>query len=272
MKKGIFSSIKNILKRDGITKRIDFYILITYIFVASSAIILFNLNYFFSTLLYLLVPSIYLTLANPRSFRKTIYYSILFGIPFSIIFDYIAIVSDSWHETTMFNFKFLGVVPVENTLWAILMIYVTIIVYEYVFDQGGDRIHFPKRIKYLVYVFLILGTTFALIYSLNRELLVIKYFYIIFTLFVFIIPIFLITKAFPNLIPKLLLQGFAFSFAGFIYEVVSGYNGHWKFSGNEYIGMIRILQVTFPIEELLWILLSVPAFICIYEFFADDRK
>ena len=75
-----------------------------------------------------------------------------------------------------------------------------------------------------------------------------------------------------KLIKKIALQGGIFFVISLAYELVALQLSQWQFNGTQYIGWIELLGHGFPFEELLWLIFAVPAFICVYEYFVDDRK
>jgi len=65
---------------------------------------------------------------------------------------------------------------------------------------------------------------------------------------------------------------FFFFFVWFLAEIVVLKTAGWTFPG-QYIGMVTILGVTFPLEELFfWMLWYSVTIISYYEFFLDDQK
>src|SRR5581483_715107 len=103
------------------TKQTVFYDLLVLAFIPILASFLslgLNLNFFFSTLFFFFLPSVYLSIRT----RNAILRSLLFAIPFSVVsvllIDHMAVLDLSWYvPTTMFNFRIFNTVPIEDLFW-----------------------------------------------------------------------------------------------------------------------------------------------------------
>lgn len=188
------------------------------------------------------------------------------------IFDYMAHVSNTWYVPSVIGIRVLNSFPVDEIIWAFLYGYFIIAFYEHFFDKDREKNIFSYNTKYLFYIISSLLTLFGLFYFFNRELLVIKYFYISFICILFVIPTSIILYNHPHLFQKIILQGAYFFLLSIIYELTAVLLHHWYFWGKYYIGFVELFSIRFPFEEFLWLVLAVPAYLCIYEYFADDRK
>ncbi len=232
----------------------------------------FKFNYLITTLLFLGLPSVYLTLRKKIIFKKDLIYSVLISFPVVLVVNYITTVSDVWDDTTMFwGFRLLNAIHIETFIWAFLYSYFIIVFYEY-FLHRDKKERTNKRLKNLVFILGAISFIFGVIYFLNKELLIIQHFYIIFVVLFFFIPTGSILIKYPKLIKNVTLESIYFVFFLLTYEIVAISLGLWSFPGNSYIGMVSVLGVTFPFEELLWILFCIPAFLCVYEFFDDKLE
>jgi len=88
----------------------------------------------------------------------------------------------------------------------------------------------------------------------------------------FVFPTVVILYKLRGLAGKIVFQSAYFFVLGIMVELTAVSLNQWYFRGDQYIGIVEIIGVRFPIEEFLWLVFAVPAYICIYEFFADDRK
>lgn len=247
---------------------------VLYFLVAAAIVLRIKLGYTETLIVFWGLPSAYLSIAKPQLIRKTAIYSAFFALPFASVVDYLAHVNRAWHETTgLLGARVLGVYPVDALLWAFLYSYFIISFYEYFLDRDSrNRPLFPRRVKYIITVVMGIFVVFWIIHTVRHELLIIPYFYILLVLVAFVLPLILIVSKFPKLIPKVVLQGLYFVVLSVIYELTALSLGQWSFPGEQYIGSVNLFGIIFPFEEALWILLAVPAYLCIYEFFADDQK
>lgn len=253
------------------TRKLELIGIFVYFFIAAFAVHFFHLNYLASTLISFIPLSLYLTLRRLRLFRKVFLYSLGVSIPVVFIVDYIATVSGSWWEASMFQFKFLGVVPIETVIWAFLYVYFIIYFYEYFMDRRTNLVNFSPKIKYLAAFLIASLALFGAALISGHGALIISYFYTKFAIVFFVlVPLVTLTKH-PALIKKVFVQGVYFAVAQLVMEFAAIEGNVWGFPGH-YIGMISFAGVRFPVEELLWILLCVPAMICLYEVFADNAK
>lgn len=242
-----------------------------YFLIASLFIVTLQLGYLAGTMIYLVAPSIYITIKKASVFRKTALFSALLSAPLVLVFNYIATVSGAWFEVTSSGIRVLGTFPIETFLWAFSVTYFTIVFYEYFFDRNKEVRRFPKSIKYLVLTLLLFVTLFGLVLVMNRDLLVIEYFYTYFAFGLFIVPPVFVAFHYPVLLQKMVYQGLYFLLLSLIYEMAALQAGHWYFPGS-YIGFVEIFGYRFPFEEFIWLAFCVPSTIAIYEVFADDRE
>lgn len=238
-------------------------LLIGYYILVALAGVFFNFSYFVSTLLFFAVPSIYVTIRRPELFKLLSIYAIAIGIPFVLIVDAIGVYNNAWWETSMFSIRIFNLVPFDTVLWGVLYAYTIPALYEYFFGKRKSII-LPKKFWIFEIGLLIALSTFLVAFIFNREWFIIPYFYAIFVgiFYVLICIIGLIQRTKEFL--QLLKQCFIFSILLFIGELGALAAHQWGFLGTEYIGMINIGQISFPFEEMIWILIGVPAFLYVY--------
>ena len=88
-----------------------------------------------------------------------------------------------------------------------------------------------------------------------------------------VLPLISVLLKFPFLLTKFLKVEAYYFYFGFIYEITALKLNQWSFPGNQYIGMITLFNVTFPIEELVFaIILASIGFLSYYEFFDEKPK
>jgi len=250
----------------------DLFYISLFIVVATFVILFFELGYLLTAFIYIGIPSIYISFKRKAFLKKTLLFSLMLSIPVVFVLDYIMHVSNVWYEFSTIGIRVLNSFPVDTFIWAFLYTFFIISFYEYFFDNDKMRNKFSRDIKYMIINLVTIVVVFLAVYFINKNLLVINHFYIIMIFVLFITPCVFVLYKFPGLIKKVFLQGAYFFVLSFIYELVAVKLGHWTFPGRYYIGWIELFGLRFPVEELLWLVLAVPAFICIYEYYADDRK
>ena len=241
-------------------------------FILVSIGILIEANYLFMVFLYYGIPAVYLSVRQPKHIQKSLLYAIMFALPVTLIIDYIGHVSNAWFEPSVIGLRLLNAFPIDAFLWAITFSYYVSIFYEYFFENNLSGRLFSRNTKYFLYVIAVALSVFSIIYFANRAWLVFPHFYFIFIIAFFLLPSIIVLGRHPRLLPKVILQALYFIPYQLIYEVSALHFSNWSFPGSHYIGWVRLFSYQFPFEELLWILLAVPAFICIYEYFVDDLQ
>lgn len=242
--------------------------------IAAILSIVFKANFLFSTLIFMGIPSLYLSILNKKIVPRVLYFSLFVGLTLGFILDLLAMHNNIWNVQTMFGFRLFGVVGLEDLLWGFLYIYFVTIFYETFIDK-----HFSSKINNprLKYLFLVIGTlllTLVIVFLINPAILKIKYYYLKAGIIFVLVPLILFAAKFPNMLSKFLKLGAYFFFFTFVHEVTGVFLGHWEFLETySYIGFIDIQGVFFPFEEFLfWIILGAMGFIAYYEYFDDDDK
>ena len=260
-------------KKSLIKNKEEILLLFTYFLLATLFVLYLKTNYLVTVFLYFAVPSIYISIKNKSLIRKTALFSLASSLPLVFVFDYIAHVSSIWYENSVIGIRILNTFPVDTFLWGFLYAYFIISFYEYFFDKDKNKKKISKDFKILLYVFSGVIFLFGLFYFFAQQLLIIQQFYIFFVIFAMIVPIILVLYRYPKLRQKIWLMTGYFFIISFIYELVAIYLGYWYFYSSQiYIGMLNIFGFRFPIEEFLWLVFAVPAILCVYEYFADDKK
>lgn len=265
------------LKRAGISlsrrKRIELLSIFVFYLIAAVAVIWLNLGYLESALLYMGIPSLYLSLRNSQLIAKTALFSLLVTPTLGLVIDFLAHFNQAWYEVPSFlQIRFLHTFPLQAMLWGFLYSYFILVFYEYFLDRDRNKTRLSGNFRYWVVILLALLSVFSVILLLDCSLLTIRYFYIHLVIVLFFLPIVLVLSRFPRLIGKLAFQGVYFAVISVIYEISALYTGQWMFPGSEYLGWASLFGALIPIEEVLWILFAVPGYLCLYEYFADDTK
>ena len=113
---------------------------------------------------------------------------------------------------------------------------------------------------------------FFLLVLFDKELLVVDHFYIWMVVLVMAIPSAIALYLRPYIWKRILPLTLVFAaFFILFYEYSALKTGQWFFL-KDYIGWINLFKVKFPVEELLFALLSVPGTIGWYEFLSDGKE
>jgi hypothetical protein len=234
----------------------------------------FNVNYLMGIILFLVVPSVYLSVRYPQHVKSATISTVLFALPMAVVVDYIAHYTGTWYVTDSLAdpYRILGLVPIEDILW-VMYAYFVVIYYEVFIDRHLFEDVSYKNMKYLAYIVFTLLGLFFLALSYAPSILSIPFFYIKLVVVFAIIPIVLAYYKAPSLVVKMSKSILFFAVSFFSYELTALYLGHWSFPNNEFIGTMSIGSFVFPLEEpLLWGALLPVAILTYFEFFEDDRK
>jgi hypothetical protein len=227
-------------------------------------------NYLVSAFWFFGIPSLYLLLKAPKCAKKPFLFSTVFTLTGLPIIDYLAHQDGSWFNFSITGIRFLNSYPIEDFVWGILYFFYVLFIYEYFFERE-KILKVPKkfiRFEVLGVVLAVVGTGLFYIFPTFS----IPYFYagsmVIFGIF---IPG-LILCAHPRLLNKMILLALYFIPLSFLYEWVANYKVQWTFPGKNFIGYVELVGVTFPFEEMVWLVIVPAATALYFEFFADDDR
>jgi hypothetical protein len=215
-------------------------------------------------------PMIYMGFRKPKNWKKICVSAVLFGVLFAFPFDSIAEYTKTWTSVSLiFPWKIFGVEPIDNLLWYALMTAYTVTFYEHFIDRDKNH-HLSRNLKYAIWpgVFASIALIFILVLKINIHF---RYPYLIMGLAAITPPILLGLKH-PPLIKKMLYTALYFFPVYFIYELFAANYSYWVYRGNNYIGWVTFLNVTFPFEELFfWMIFFAASLVSYYEIFIDDQ-
>lgn len=260
-------------KHSLLSKKIDIIFLILAPIFAVVIALVFKVNYFTNIVLFFFLPAIYLSIRNTHAIKKSIVFALFVGIIGGFLTDFLATFNNSWLIVeTIFPFKILGILPLEDIIWGFLLVYDIIMFYEHFLDKGRHNLK-DTRLKYFIILFILLLIIFLLTYLFNPSFLSFKYFYLFYGLLIMLLPTISFLSFFPRLISKFIKTGAYFLILSILYEFSGLYLNQWEFRGNNFIGWVNFFNIKIPFEELFFYLILFT--ICIlsyYEFFDDDRK
>lgn len=251
--------------------RFDIVLLILFPILSVFISLMFGTNFLISALLFTGLPAFYLSFRTPKAILR----SIIFAAPFSIIgglfFDHLAVLDNSWYVPTVFPFRVFNTVPLEDLIWAFLLVYLILIFYEHFFDKSKHKI-VGTRMKYFAYIVISLFTIFLLLVFNGSALLSIEYFYLKGGVTLILLPTIVFLVKFPGLVSKFFKTAAYFFYVGLLQELAALQLGHWSFPGKNFIGWITMLGYRFPYEEFFfWLIVFSSCVLSYFEFFDDDR-
>jgi hypothetical protein len=260
-------------KHSLLSKKIDIIFLILSPIFASVTSLYFKTNFLTSTFLFFGIPAIYLSLRNQRAVKKSTIFSILAIMIIGPFLDYIALKSNAWYvPSTVFPMRFFGIVPIEDMIWGMFLVYNIVMMYEHFLDKGKHNLK-DTNLKYFIFIMIFIAIIFFLFYYFNPNLLVVPFFYLKFGLGFVVLPAVSFLTFFPRLLSKFVKISIYIFIQGIMFELTGLSLNHWGFGGGEYIGWISLGNIRFPLEELVfYIILFATCVLSYYEFFDDDRK
>lgn len=250
----------------------DLVIVICFPILASFIAFYTKAGYFWSILLFFGLPSLYLSIREPKFIKKSFIFSLVASIPTIVAVDIIGQRVYQWiipHSIS--SIRMFGIVPIEQLFWAFFNFYAVIIFYEYFLDR-----HFQKRLwahnfKYVLIITLALIGPVVIACFIRPDWLNIPYFYLIMGLSIILVPTVLELFSRPKLIPKFFQTAAFFFYLSFVYEFTALKLDYWRFPSNQFIGWVSLSDVKFPLEELIfWLFLFAMAILSVYEKFDDD--
>lgn len=255
-------------------KRFHLFVLCIYPFAASLISLATNATPFTSTLIFLGVPALYLSVLFRSFMRKSAMFSVILAIPFIFIVDYLGHFNHQWYITqTVFPVRILGLVPFEDVLWAFLLAYFMLMFYEYFFDTRRSHAYWPAHLKYLIAVLTLVSVIILFLSQAEPSLLTIRFFYLDIGTIAILLPLIIEFVRKPRLMPRAFIVGAYFFVFALIYELTALRLGWLTFPGTDFVGWVSLLNLSFPFEEFFfWILLTAMAAVVYYEFFDDDEQ
>jgi len=254
-----------------LTKKQDLILMIVWPIVASIVSLVWETNFLISTILFYILPSVYLSFKYRAIVRKIFVFSLVV-IPAIIVGDYFAEKTGSWFfPSSIFGLKLFGTTVFEVVLWMSSFVYFVVMFYEYFIDHS--RMKSTSRKMWLPLLGFTLLFVAFLIYLASGAVVQIPYFYLVFGLIFAIVPILLELFDFPRLFVKFAAITVYFSYSSFLWEIVALRLHQWTFPGTSFIGWLEIFNVKFPFEEfLIWIILGAAGILSWYEYFDDDNR
>ncbi len=149
----------------------------------------------------------------------------LLSIPICLSLDYIAFLNKAWAVPTIFPFRILKLVPMEDFVYLFLTVYIIVIIYENLFEQI-HKINYGRLNNFWLAI-LTLTTIFFALFLWFPDYLIINYYYSWLLLIVFAVPTIIGLILFPKIRkPIFLLAPFFFIYT-LSFELIALHLGLW---------------------------------------------
>lgn len=253
---------------------LDLPILLLWPILAAILSLALNANYFWTILLFLAIPGVYLSVRSPKYILKTLVFSALASIPAILVVDYVGQHTGQWIiPASISDIRIFGTTQIEQLLWAFFNFYSVIIFYKHFLDRHYSQNVLGPRLKYVLVIGLALVGPFIFLLWQKPEILNIPYFYFFFGLVLIAFPAIGEPLRNPNLATRFLKTAAYFFYLSFIFEITALQLGGWQFPSTQFIGWIEVASLRFPLEELIfWIILFAMAILATYEKFDETEK
>jgi len=254
------------------SKKIDLVILLIYPILAVFISHLLKINFLGSLVVFLGVPSLYLTIKGWKFAKRASVFALI-SIPLAIVLDYIGHLTGQWLLPFSMFSRIFEYVSVEMIFWSFINFYFIVMFYEYFVHQHFAGKLWYSKLKYLIISVLVVFILFLSFYNFLPSYLHIPYFYLGFTIVLVLIPILLQLFKYPRFISKFFETAAYFFYLTLLYEITALQLGWWSFPSEQFIGWVSIGNIRFPLEELIfWMILCAMAVLSYYEYFDDREK
>ena len=247
-----------------------------YLFLALSLVLAvcvsfgLHLPLLFSLVLFYGVPALFFSYRNPHLISRAVEFSLISTVFFFLI-DYIAVRDGAWFVSTIFPFRFLSILPIEDFVWLFLGVYCMVMFYELFDDKGYHK----KRslVKYLLFIVALFVLLFLILFFYFPTSLHIPFAYYWIGVVFGVLPIVVILWKYRPLRTKFFRTAIYIFVVHIAFEYTALKLGYWSFPGKNYIGWLNVGGVQVPVEEfLIWITLGSMTILSYYEFYDDDRR
>ena len=195
---------------------------------------------------------------------RVLYFAAVTTALFAPPIELVSRLADAWDVQSVLPRPF-GIMPLENLFFAFLNFFWGLSFYEYFVGQDARR-PLSKRMPTLLGMYVLLDIVVFGLFAWDPRLVSVGYART--GLLVLLVPSILIFRRRPGLLPRTILPMFFFAAVFFVYEYVSLCIGSWWWPG-QYLLPTRLCGRVFPVDDvIIWYLLSTPALIAGYEYFA----
>jgi hypothetical protein len=218
-----------------------------------------------------LLPVAYLGYRKKKNWKKIIVSTLVFGALFGFGFEFMMEYNKAYAViSSAFPFKILGILPLDNVLGHMMMTCLTVTFYEHFIDREIHH-HISRHLKYAVLPAAAVISMFIIFYFIHPNVLAMKYPYLYAGLAAILPPIYLAYRK-PKFIKNMAETAIYFFFLYFVIEIIAVNFDYWIYPGNNYVGWVTFLNITFPFEELFfWMMFYAATLVSYYELFVDTE-
>jgi len=150
--------------------RTDFLIIVAIVLAFIPTIIIFEVRFITSTILFFAVPSVYLLIRKPKQIKRLVA-SVVAGIVMAFSVDFLAEFNGAWSavkEQLFFSYKVFSVIPIDFLIWYVLWIFLTVVYYEHFFENDRSN-KISKNFKKALLVFSSVLVLIILIFYIRSQ-------------------------------------------------------------------------------------------------------
>jgi hypothetical protein len=242
--------------------------------IATSITLATKPPYLVAILLFFAPLALWLSYRTPGPIVRAAVFSLCAALPAGIITNVLGVQDRAWNvPNTLFPFRVLGIVPIEDLVLFVLLAYTIVMFHEH-FLHKSHRTIADHKMKYLLIPLFLVFSAFLIAVASDVEA-TIPYAYLWFSTLLVAVPVFAYLAAFPTHISHYIKVGAYFSALLLLFEFVGLHFRYWVFTGERLVGWIPLLGFRIPVEEFIfWCVLSSVAILSYYEFFDEkgDKK
>lgn len=241
-------------------------ILLTFAAVIS---LLWHPNLLAATLLFLGLPSIYLSFLNSQFVGRAIAFSLLAASSFGLTVDYLGTLAHLWVTTdSVFSFKLFGSIPLENPIWSFFFVYLVVMLFETLTPKSRN-FKIKKQFFLLVVLLFSLEVVIHWSFGSTKTITSLSYLYMTLGTLLFLLPLIVFLTKFKQYCRSFVSVAVCCLPITFLNEVISLHNGYWLFpASTKFIARFNFWDVNFPVEELLFfVIIGAPAILTYYIYF-----
>lgn len=109
------------------SRRVDLSVLIIYLILLVPSLLIFKIDFSVATILFFVVPAVYLAFRGPLPWKRITYASLLFGFLLSQM-DFLAEFNKAWVVPKIFfEQRIFGVIGIDVVAWGFLWAFVILV-------------------------------------------------------------------------------------------------------------------------------------------------
>lgn len=252
-------------------KKLDIFLMVIFPLLSVFTSLYWQASFTASIFIFYGPLALWLSIRTPHRILKTLIFSIVLAIPFTIIIDSLAVQSQTWFiPKSVFSSRLFGIVAYEQFMFGLMWTYSIVIFFEHFLDKGKHEL-IDRRMKYLIWPMIMALMIFIWVILSSPEILNIPYVYLWIGLLLGILPILASLDRFPRLASKYIKVAAYFFYHSMLYELTALQLEQWEFPGNSFVGWVNIGSHRFPLEEFFfWMILGAVTIVAYFEYFDDQ--